>query len=141
MYESLARCNACGLIRAAEFPSADELCDLYSDEYFNGNEYGDYLADRICHEKNFSRRLRMMRTITRVEEVLEIGCAHGLWVKYLNDQGIAATGIDISTSAVSYAVDELGVNAIPGDFMNIPIETGQVQCDVPLGHHRASRRT
>ena len=42
-------CRNCGYLRADLDLDADALAALYDDNYFTGEEYGDYLADADLH--------------------------------------------------------------------------------------------
>lgn len=120
LYRILEKCSGCGLVRAADFPREEDCASLYSGEYFSGAEYGDYLRDTRVHEINFSRRFgQIQKLVPRIQSMMEIGCAHGLWLKHVTSRGINAIGYDVSVDAVRYAVNELQVNAVAGDFLTV----------------------
>lgn len=121
--KGLLRCSECGFITANMDSSTEELESLYSDAYFNGEEYADYLADQKMIEKNFRHRLSTLRKVLgikpdllKLKSVFEIGCAYGFFLKTAQDVFRQAAGIDISKEATEYAKDVLGVNAYTGDY-------------------------
>ena len=102
------------------------LSQLYEEPYFRGNEYGDYLADRKVHRRNFVRRLsELRRIVSDFRSLFEVGCAYGLWLELLTENGIECAGVDVSGVPVQYAVEELRQNAISGDFLAIDVESGR----------------
>ncbi len=128
LWEILSRCERCGFVRAAEMPAAESAADLYTEAYFAGEEYGDYLADRDVHRRNFAARWRdMQRLAGKVDSLFEIGCAYGLFLEYATSQGAKAAGIDVCRQAVEHAASRLGQRATAGDFLAAPIEGGQHQ--------------
>lgn len=128
LWDVLCRCGECGFIRAAELPSPEELAAIYTSAYFQGDEYGDYLADRDVHRRNFAARWNDMRRVAGpLSTVYEVGCAYGLFLEYLSSQGVTAEGIDVCGESVELARRELGQRATAGDFLTAPIEPGAHQ--------------
>lgn len=127
-YRELVTCEACGFVRAADLPPPEALSRLYGADYFQGDEYIDYLGDREVHRHNFRRRLERVTAIAgQLESVYEIGCAYGLWLQTAAERGIRATGIDISSDAVRYARETLELDANAGDFEDAHIAPGEFQ--------------
>ncbi|HUE71457.1 MAG TPA: class I SAM-dependent methyltransferase [Pirellulaceae bacterium] len=127
-WEILCRCRSCGFVRAAELPPATTTAEIYTEAYFAGEEYCDYLADREVHRQNFAARWRdMQRLAGKLTSVFEIGCAYGLFLEYATSQGATATGIDVCREAVEHAAAQLGQRATAGDFLTAPIAAGQYQ--------------
>ena len=128
LWEILCRCRQCGFVRAAELPSESEAAEIYGESYFAGEEYGDYLADREVHRRNFAARWRdMVRLAGNIESVFEIGCAYGLFLEYAASQGAIAAGIDVCGPAALHATKQLGQRASAGDFLTAPIAAGEFQ--------------
>lgn len=115
----LMRCGKCGLIRAKDNPTTEDLSRIYDEHYFFGEEYANYLEDRGALEKNFRRRIEQLRGLSALDagsRVLEIGCAYGFFLRLLKGTVRSAIGYDIAEKAVAYAHDHLGVDARIGDF-------------------------
>jgi SAM-dependent methyltransferase len=128
LYRGLVRCESCGFVRAAELPSPDALARLYGSGYFHGEEYADYLGDREVHRLNFRRRFDRISSIAGpLESLYEIGCAYGAWLEVARERGVRAAGIDISSEAVGYACERLGLSATAGAFEDAAIEPGEFQ--------------
>jgi SAM-dependent methyltransferase len=105
-----------------------EIKKLYQEDYFRGKEYGDYLADRRVHRKNFAHRFtEVTRIAGRLESMFEIGCAYGFWLELLASQGMRCAGVDVCPEAVDYVVGVLGLNAKAEDFARTAVGPGEYQ--------------
>jgi 2-polyprenyl-3-methyl-5-hydroxy-6-metoxy-1,4-benzoquinol methylase len=116
----LLTCKDCKFTTADLTISEEELKQLYTANYFAGDEYRDYIADRPVLEKQF--RLRLRRLLKFVPEadkknLFEIGCAHGFFLASAEKKFHSAEGIDISSDATRYARENLGVNATSSEFL------------------------
>jgi cyclopropane fatty-acyl-phospholipid synthase-like methyltransferase len=116
----LLTCEECQFTTANLALSEEQLRELYTADYFTGNEYRDYVADRAVIEKQF--RLRLRRLLRFVPEapgknLFEIGCAHGFFLEVARKAFRSVEGIDISEVAVSYARQNLGVEARRAEFL------------------------
>ena len=112
-------CTKCGLF----FPNKlkkEYLEGFYEYDYFNNLEdnpigYRDYTttfeADRFNHYRIF-KLLRNLRI--GLKKLLDVGCAHGVLVKFAKDIGLDATGIDPSSYAVEYGKKKYNVDIIQG---------------------------
>lgn len=126
LFAILQRCTGCGFVRANLELGPDEIAALYGEGYFNGHEYGDYLAEADVHRRNFERRLDEITALAgRLESVFEVGCAYGLFLACLARRGIRCAGIDVCEAAVDYARRELRQQATGGDFLTTPIAPGE----------------
>ena len=128
MYRVLQQCRDCGFVRADVTIDEEEIRKLYHEDYFLGREYGDYVADRRVHRKNFARRFSEITKVAGpIGSVFEIGCAYGFWLELLSGQGVRCAGIDICPEAAAYAVGVLRQNATAGDFLRTEIAPGEYQ--------------
>ena len=128
LHRVLVRCDRCGFVRAAEFPDAQAIARLYGPQYFQGEEYADYLRDQAVHLANFRRRFARISAIAgRIESLFEIGCAYGLWLQVASEHGVRAAGIDISPEAVRHAAGTLKLDARVGDLETASLAPGEFQ--------------
>jgi 2-polyprenyl-3-methyl-5-hydroxy-6-metoxy-1,4-benzoquinol methylase len=116
----LLTCHNCKFTTADLTISEEQLRQLYTANYFAGDEYRDYVADRPVLERQF--RMRLRRFLKFVPEahkknLLEIGCAHGFFLALAEKKFHYAEGIDISSYATEYARQILGVNATSSEFL------------------------
>ena len=126
LYRGLVTCAGCGLVYFPGRVTAAEASRLYSEDYFNGAEYFDYLADCACHEANFRQRVRQLaRWLPSGGRVFEIGCAYGLFLRQAAERW-RVSGCDIAEGPCRFARDQLGLDARHADFLDIPFARGEV---------------
>jgi 2-polyprenyl-3-methyl-5-hydroxy-6-metoxy-1,4-benzoquinol methylase len=123
----LLSCSACRFVTANVSLSEEELRRLYSANYFAGEEYKDYLAERPLIEKHF--RIRLRRLLRYVSDpggkrLLEIGCAYGFFLAVARDSFREVEGLDISEDAIAYAHRDLGLRATASDFLQHDVRQG-----------------
>jgi cyclopropane fatty-acyl-phospholipid synthase-like methyltransferase len=110
-YEELGirRCSSCGSL-AFHAEKSFDFARLYSAGYFHGGEYEDYTGHRAVHERNFERKMRLLRRNAPTDlRVLEIGCAYGYFVDHALRSGAAAAhGTDVSSDAIDFARKNVG---------------------------------
>ncbi len=58
-------------------------------------------------------------------DVLIVGAGQGLIVRYLNEKGIRAVGLDINPDMVKIAKEKYGLDIIEGDAGNLPFDQGR----------------
>ncbi len=131
--KGLMICPRCGFIAAGDMVSNDELKKIYSKNYFLGEEYTDYLADKKIHYVNFiSKVKRLVKKTGPIKEKVffEIGCAYGLFLKTIKSKCKKCSGIDISEDAINYAKKKYHLNVTSGDFLDYPLpdEKADVVC-------------
>jgi SAM-dependent methyltransferase len=116
----LLTCTECKFTTANLTLSEEQLRELYTAEYFAGNEYRDYVEDRAVMEKQFRRRLeKLLRFVpgASTKSLFEIGCAHGFFLGVARNAFHAVAGVDLSEDAVAYARQKLGVEPRSSDFL------------------------
>lgn len=116
----LAQCGTCGHVWADVEMGPEQLRALYGYEYFHGEEYSDYLADRRAIERNFASRLAMLERFCEPathRKLLEIGCAYGLFLDLARSRFDHVAGIDITDEGVRFARSTLGLDVMQGDLV------------------------
>jgi SAM-dependent methyltransferase len=124
-YPGLLRCQNCGFITADVNLDAGELVALYSEKYFLGEEYSDYLADRTTIQRNFKNRLGvLLRYVSDApsKRLFEIGSAYGFFLDVARPNFRDVAGIDISPQAAAYARSQLSLSVSAGDFMEYALD-------------------
>jgi SAM-dependent methyltransferase len=66
----------------------------------------------------------LLRGFSRPESVLEIGCGTAHFTRWLSDQGLAATGLDLSAAMLAEARVLDGVPLVQGDARRLPFADG-----------------
>ena len=145
-FRALQRCEACGFVRADMDLTPEDMQELYREDYFRGEEYGNYLAEHESHNRNNAYRWRLIsRLVPRlagegtvpfsaaekgtvplpaIRTLFEIGCAYGFWLEYCSRQGVECAGIDVCKEAVAHAVQQLGQRATAEDFLEASVPPG-----------------
>ena len=98
-----------------------KIQDLYSEKYFLGEEYVNYVDDKEIIQKNFQSRLCNVLEYVKSGKLLEIGSAYGFFLD-LAKYKFETLGFEISPEAVDYAKNQLGLNVKNEDFLNYPLE-------------------
>ncbi len=114
----IVRCDGCGL---AFFPENVETAELYTEKYFSGQEYRDYLADETALRKNFRERLADVRKLKPSGRLLELGCAYGLFLDEARTH-FDVRGMDICEKPLQHAREKLKLDVTYGDFLAAPDE-------------------
>ncbi len=103
----LFQCASCSFISADLNVADEELRALYSEDYFHGQEYLDYVAEEESLRLNFVNRLATLKSWRRCRnaDLFEVGCAYGFFLDEVKNQVKVASGIDVSADAIRYAVE------------------------------------
>ena len=113
------RCTSCSLMVCLEPPSPEEIELIYSEGYFRGEEYFDYLEANSGIRQTLNRRRReVLARVDARERLLEVGCAYGYFLDSCRADFEDVVGIDISRDAVSHARDKLELDARVGDLVS-----------------------
>jgi SAM-dependent methyltransferase len=84
--------------------------DIYDNDYFEGASHGfgftNYEEDKIASQEYLRKYLKWIRALSRAksEKLLDVGAANGYFVDLANKSGFSALGLEISQSAVDWAV-------------------------------------
>lgn len=108
------------LIVAEYIPDEAELERLYEEDYFFGQEYFDYLADRPALEKNFAKRIKALKkagALGKDKTLVEVGCAYGYFMNMVKDQVGSVSGYDVAPDGIKYAKEEFGLSASTDNFL------------------------
>lgn len=82
---------------------------LYSEDYFISGEYKNYPGEMKIHELNFSRIWKLVSKYIRQPcHLLEVGCAYGHFINFVQKRVESAIGLDVSSDAIKYAKANYG---------------------------------
>ncbi len=125
-------CAICRFWQLSPIPSMKDLSVLYQNNYFKTRTdrgYDDYLSDKVSAsiKQTFKKNLKQLNFYdweqqdeTKIKKsVLDVGCAAGYFVEYLQDRGWRSEGIDIAPKMVA-AGQKKGLNIKKGDFLKTP---------------------
>lgn len=108
-WPGLLQCDTCQFITTDMHSYAGEDFEkLYGHDYFHGDEYHDYIAEKAITQKSFKLRMRKLDRFldsARHQSVLEIGSAYGFFLDLVKDRFAKTTGTDVAVEGVEYAVE------------------------------------
>jgi len=120
----ILRCDAChnGFLAAESIPN--DLEDLYSREYFEGDRiagYPSYLADAALLERNFEQRMAWLNGFVEPGRVLDVGTAYGFFLKAAKAAGWDAMGVEIAPDCALEASRIADAPVLAGDFVDADV--------------------
>lgn len=116
--QEIVKCPNCKLVF---YDKKVDVESLYTEEYFSGGEYADYMADKDIIQRNFNQRIKQLRKYKDGGRLFEIGAAYGLFLEKAQSYWDVA-GIEISTECADYARKTLGLDVKAADFLSLPDE-------------------
>lgn len=124
-WPGLIACKECDFLTTDMSRYSDEdFSKLYGHDYFHGDEYHDYIAEKPITQRSFRLRMRKLEPLldpNRHRKVLEVGCAYGFFLDAIRDRFESATGVDVSEAAVEYAREQ-GLDARLGDLPALELD-------------------
>jgi SAM-dependent methyltransferase len=120
MYPGILKCPDCGYVFADLCLTDEHFFALYGKNYFFGDEYRDYIADKKALQKNFELRLKVLQNFLdprRHRNLLEVGSAYGFFLEVAKKRFAGIQGIDITEDGVRYAKDVLKLDVIHADLL------------------------
>lgn len=110
----LYRCERCGFLFAPG-RSADELQEIYTDEYFEQYPGGEsYIEDETQRRYEAEQRLNWVEQFVPGGRMLEIGAANGLFLASARDRGFEVYGIEPAAGLAARARELFDVNVQAG---------------------------
>lgn len=121
-FEILKQCKVCDHIFADIKLDENEIKNIYSDKYFFGNEYINYIEDKKQIKKNsLIRLISIKKYLTNFahKNIYEIGCAYGFFLDTVKKNFDKVSGIDVNQEAINYASKTLNLDVNCGNFLNV----------------------
>lgn len=131
---AIVSCKNCGLVQVNPQPSLEEVKKYYDDSYFTQRTergYDNYYSSELRKEisRVFQLNLQDLDFFTwekhRKEQYpnrnlssLDIGCAAGYFVAYMNERGYDAKGIEIADGPVRFARETLKLSIYQDNFLD-----------------------
>lgn len=120
-YPGIVKCSSCGHIYADQELTSKQLKEIYNKDYFHGDEYSNYIAERDTIEKNFRRISNIINkhiTDTKQKNILEIGSAYGFFLNMVKDEFNIVKGLEICKDAADYAKNQFGIDVKDVDLLD-----------------------
>ena len=119
VHGQLEQCRSCGFITFRDY-TPDALAEIYTDDYFAGKEYPDYVGQQDALRRSMRRHLaQMARYHPRRGSLLEVGSAYGLFLDEARAEYGEVAGVDICESPTAYAREQLNLNVSCADFLGL----------------------
>lgn len=126
---TLAKCSDCKLVQVNPQPTMEEVAKCYTNNYFTKRTdrgYDNYYSEKIKNEvtRVFTLNLEDLEFFPWEERLpeskscLDIGCAAGYFVDFMDKRGWTSVGIDIAKEPIDFAKNVLGIIAVCGNFLN-----------------------
>ncbi len=119
----LLKCGDCSFVTANMDVDEETSKTIYTEGYFKGENYYDYLRGRSTRRINFKHKLNLIYKKVNKDEiksVLEIGCAYGIFAELLSEEvgnRLKYIGFDIVKEAIDYGRNELNQNLVYGNYL------------------------
>jgi SAM-dependent methyltransferase len=114
-------CSSCGVIFLDPQPTDQQIRDMYSREYFDGDFRCGHEAGYFDNEtlKNLSGDAAMcaIQAYRKSGRFLEIGCAGGAFLETARKVGFEAHGVEFSAVAAEFARTRFGLDVFTGDVL------------------------
>jgi 2-polyprenyl-3-methyl-5-hydroxy-6-metoxy-1,4-benzoquinol methylase len=125
---TLVECAGCGTHYLFPRPSEDQLARYYGSEYFmkrTDRGYDNYFSPAVRSEieRVIALNLEGLRfekyssSLAKQGRSLDIGCAAGYFVNYLEQRGWDSQGIDISRPCTDFAQKKLSLKVLNGSYL------------------------
>lgn len=125
----LVKCRQCGFEFLGEVPDEKEIAKYYEKQYFTKRTdrgYDNYFSDKLRQEisRVFKLNLEDLGFFEFEESLpakkfsLDIGCAAGYFVDYMQQRGWNSYGVDVSGDCVDFAKKNR-LNVEKGDYLKI----------------------
>lgn len=120
--DTLMMCENCGFITANMNLSEAHLKEVYTENYFKGEEYLNYLEDKEPLQHNFHKRVKGMIALAgkeNIQSVLEIGCAYGFFGEVLTKElpNAKYVGVDVVAEPIQYGKNQLNLPVFEADYL------------------------
>lgn len=105
----LIRCSSCGLIKTIPEPSEDNIGNYYkSAEYLSHATTSHTLKTfiyNLIRNKNLNSKKNLLNKYAKGKDLLDIGCATGVFLDYCKKHGYSVQGMEPNQQAREYAVN------------------------------------
>lgn len=120
----LKKCLKCNHVFAPVSLKKEEASAIYKGDYFNGEEYSNYIEEEKSLKRNFkSRQEHLKKHLTPHHKfLLEVGCAYGFYQDIVKNSFEYVEGIDISHDAIKYSKNVKKLNVSKIDLIDFKIK-------------------
>jgi len=122
---TLQRCVECGLMYLSPRPTPDAIGAYYPDEYVcyrTPIEQEKWAVMRWIRRRKLAKRRQLIeRYGNKIEgDILDVGCATGLFLHEMEQSGWSVMGVEPINSAAEYARQQFDLNVFDGTLNEAP---------------------
>ena len=114
----MVRCPGCDLVYQEPLPPSGSFVQTFA------REPADLALEERVGARRSSHFRRFLAEAGQPGTLLDVGCGYGFFLKLAQEAGWETTGVDVDSRAVSYARDQLRVNALHGDLRSFQFPAG-----------------
>lgn len=118
----IVKCSGCGFRFTNPRPKAEELGKYYeSSEYISHSDSRKGLFASIyqlVRKYTLGRKLAIISRYAKKGEILDIGCATGQFLHFMDQHGWKTTGIEPDEKTRARAINEYGLQVYPEEKLN-----------------------
>lgn len=108
---NVVNCNNCGFVFTNPRPTLESLPSYYDQNYFDSGRFNH------TGQGKFPNRLRDIYRYKRFGSILEIGCAQGHFLHYMNRLGWDVEGVEISKDGCEHIRKTYAWPIYNGDYL------------------------
>jgi SAM-dependent methyltransferase len=116
----LVRCRHCELIYLNPRPGSDEMARYYPSDYiayYRAIEDEPSFLRRLDRRYGLHKRCReVIRRAGGPGDLLDVGCATGVFLDGMRQRGWNVTGVEVNVKAAQYARERLGLEVFIGEL-------------------------
>jgi len=121
----LLKCCNCGHVWTMASFSRVDIEALYSENYFNGDEYVDYTTELSALRRNFLIRFRTLKSRHALgARLFEIGAGYGAFLSEASSY-FDVCGCDISDYAIRQALRLHNIRLLHADYLDVAFNEPQ----------------
>lgn len=113
-------CRNCGIIFLHPQPTAEEITQMYSKEYFEGDfrcgHTGSYFDEATLGNLADRTLIDRIKQHKPSGTFLEVGCAGGAFLNAAREAGFSVKGVEYSSEASEFARKRFGLDVVTGDL-------------------------
>ncbi len=117
----LKKCGDCSQHFTAPFPTSSDIAGFYAGDY-HGELRSNGVSEAAFGEKYCRYADWVRRFVSKGGRTLDIGCSTGLLVKFLQDAGYCAEGIEMNAQSVEWGKKNYGVALTCGGLDTAPLQ-------------------
>ena len=121
-------CRSCGIIFLDPQPTAAQIRQMYSREYFEGDfrcgHEGGYFEEQTLVKLSSDGIIKEIQKVKSTGRLLEIGCAGGALLNSARAAGFDVQGVEMSVEAAAFARERFGLDVFVGDLLDAQFASG-----------------